>query len=223
MLSAYERWTWERCRESILSLKGRLGYEERLWILGFELRDDGRLIDPYRGVEVFDPSQAGPATGIPARYSAVPEMYCILCKYAAARERPLSGEWVSLAAVDPVRRHALPAEDCAALLRYAGEGLEILARENEPFFGGRTTGGDVAFTVWPLPRAPLNLILWRGDEEVADGGSVRFDRSAPAYVGDLIGELVWLTVWRLINILQPEVKWGYHGLASASGWTERDA
>jgi hypothetical protein len=223
MLSAYERWTWERCRETILSLKGRLGYGERLWILGFELLDDGRLLDPYHGVEVFDPAQAGPATMIPARYSAVPEMYCLLSKYAAARERPLSGEWVSIAAVYPVRRQELPAEDCAALLRYAGEGLDILASVDVPFFGGRTAGGDLAFTVWPLPRVPLNLVLWLGDEEMASGGSVRFDRSAPAYVGDLFGELVWLTVWRLRNILQPQVKWGYHGLASTPGGTERDA
>ena len=55
-LSAYERWTWKRCRERILSLKGRLGYGERLWVLGFELLDDGRLVDPFHGVEVFNPA-----------------------------------------------------------------------------------------------------------------------------------------------------------------------
>ena len=68
MLSAYERWTWERCREQILSLKYRLGYDERLWILGFELLDDGRLIDRFHGVEVFDPANAGSAVAIPSHY-----------------------------------------------------------------------------------------------------------------------------------------------------------
>ncbi len=223
VISAYERWTWERCRERILSLKQRLGYGERLWILGFELLEDGRLLDPFHGVQVFDPAQAGPATSIPTRYSAVPEMYCLLCRYAEARERPLSGEWVSLAALDPVRRQELSPEDCAALLGYAGQGMEVLNRANQPFYGGVTAGGDLAFTVWPLPRVPLNLVLWRGDEELAAGGSVRFDRSAPAYVGDLLGELVWLTVWRLRNIRQPEIRWGYHGLASAAESGERAA
>jgi hypothetical protein len=65
------------------------------------------------------------------------------------------------------------------------------------------------------------LVLWRGDEEVTAGGGVLFDRSAIEYVGDLVGELAWLTVWRLRNILDPEVKWGYHGLASSEGGSER--
>jgi hypothetical protein len=226
VLSAYERWTWDRCRDQILSLKGRLGYGERLWILGFELLDDGRLLDPFHGAQVFDPVQAGPPTEVPARYSAVPEMYCLLSGYAVACERPLAGEWFSLAAIDPVQRPELSPEDYAALLRYADESKENGVKFKGPFFGDKTTVGDLAFTVWPLPRVPLSLALWRGDGEMAARGSVHFDRSALAYVGDLIGELIWLTVWRLQNILQPEVKWGYHGLASATravGRKENDA
>ena len=169
MLSAYERWTWERCGERILLLKQRLGYGERLWILGFELLDDGRLIDPYQGVEVFDPAKAGPAREIPLAYSAVPEMYCLLHRYAAAEERPLSGEWVSLAAVDRVQRPGLPSEDCDALLGYATKDLRALASVEVPFIGERAVGGDLAFEVWPLPRVRMRLTLWRGDEEVAAG------------------------------------------------------
>lgn len=216
-LSAYERWTWERCRERILSLKHRLGYGERLWILGFELLDDGRLVDPFHDVEVFDPAVAGPATAIPSRYSAVPEMYCLLCTYAAAREWPLSGEQVSLAALNRVQRQEMSAEHCAALLVYAREDMLALQRVGVPFFGGRIEGGDLAFKVWPLPRVPVSFVLWQGDEEIDAGGTVLFDRSADMYLADLVGELAWLTVWRLRNILSPEVKWGYHGLASGAG------
>ena len=119
MVSAYERWTWERCRERILSLKHRLGYGERLWVLGFELLDDGRLVDPFHEAEVFDPASAGPPVEIPFNYSAVPEMYCLLSTYAAAVTVPLGGELLSLAALDPVQRRGLAAEDCSVLLRYA--------------------------------------------------------------------------------------------------------
>jgi hypothetical protein len=192
-----------------------------LWILGFELLDDGRLIDPFHGAEAFDPTKAGPVTSIPSRYSAVPEMYCLLCRYAAARERPLSGEWVSLATFDRVQRQELSSEDCTELLSYAGEDLILLAKIEVPFFGERIEGGDLAFEVWPLPRVPVRLLLWRGDEEVTAGGSVLFDRSAIEYAGDLVGELAWLTVWRVRNILKPEVKWGYHELVSSAEGSER--
>jgi hypothetical protein len=213
MQSAYERWTWEQCRERILSLKGRLGYGERLWVLGFELRDDGRLVDPFHGVQVFDPASAPPATAIPARYSAVPEMYCLLSTYASAAEVPLSGDALSLSALDPVQRPALAATDCAVLLRYAAQDLSALRAADVPFFGTRLERGDLAFQVWPLPRVPLTLVLWRGDEEMSDGGTLLFDRSAPHYLPGLLQELAWLTVWRLRNILDAEIRWGYHELA----------
>lgn len=152
VLSAYERWTWRRCSEGILALKRRLGYDERLWILGFELLDDGHLADPFHGVEVFDPGCAGLPTAIPARYSAVPEMYCILSTYAAADEIPLSGEQVSLAALDPMWRSELPEEDCAALLQYAGQDFTALQRVDVPFFGAKLKHGHSFPQLLHLPR-----------------------------------------------------------------------
>ena len=214
ILSAYERWTWERCRERILSLRGRLGYGERLWVLGFELLDDGRLVDPFHGAEVFDPAGASSATAIPSQYSAVPEMYCILSTYAAAEERSLTGEPLSLMALDPVRRSELAPEECAALLRYAGQDFTALQAVSVPFFGAKLTRGDVACEIWPLPRVPVTLVLWQGDEEVADGGTLLFDSSATHYLPNLLAELAGLTVWRLQNVLDPQVKWGYHQMAA---------
>ena len=209
-ISAWERWTWARCRQPILRLKHRLGYGERLWVLGFDLLDDGRLRDPFHGVEVFDPAQAGPPTLIPARYSAVPEMYCLLSTYAAARETPLAGQSLALTALDPVQRAELPAEDNAALLRYAWQDWAALQAVDVPFFGERLVRGDLAFVVWPLPRLPITLTLWRGEEDLPDGGTLLFDHSAAHYLPGLLAELAWLTVWRLRNILDPEELWGYH-------------
>ena len=57
-------------------------------------------------------------------------------------------------------------------------------------------------------------MIWRGDGEVPDGGTLLFDRSAEAYLPGLLGELAWLTVWRLRNILDPKHRWGYHRLGS---------
>jgi hypothetical protein len=212
--SAYERWTWRRCSEQILTLKHRLGYGERLWILGFELLDNGRLVDPFHGVEVFNPHCAGLLTAIPSQYSAVPEMYCILSTYAAADETPLSGEKVSLASLDPMWRSELSEEDCGGLLKYTHQDFSVLQMIDVPFFGETLKRGDIAFDVWPLPRVPVTLVLWQGDEEVADGGTLLFDRTITHYIQGLVRELAWLTIWRLRNILDPEVKWGYHQLSN---------
>jgi hypothetical protein len=212
-MSAYERWTWERCRRPILSLKNRLGYDERLWILGFELLDDGRLRDPFHGVEVFNPATAGPATAIPRQYSGVPEMYCILSRYATAPEVRLTGQWLSLAAVNQVRPSGLSPQECATLLNYADHDIRRLRSVGVPFFDETLQMGTLALQVRPLPRVPVRIVLWRGDEGVDDGGTLLFDSSVATILPNLLTEVAALTVWRLQNILDRGAKWGYHQLA----------
>lgn len=73
--------------------------------------------------------------------------------------------------------------------------------------------GDLSFQVWPLPRVPLSVVLWQGDEEVPAGGTLLFDSTARFYLSGLLEELAGLVVWRLRNILDAEVRWGYHELA----------
>ena len=213
-LSAYERWTWKQCCSQILSLKHRLGYNEQLWVLGFQLLDDGRIVDPFHGKEVFDPAVAIPATAVSSHYSAVPEMYCILSAYSRATEVPLTGEQLSPTGLHKVGRWEVSGEECAALLRYTEQDFTVLQEVGVPFFGMTLKRGDLAFEVWPLPRVPATLILWRGDEKTGNGGTLLFDSSMTHYLPGLGIELAGLTVWRLQNILNPDVKWGYHQLAS---------
>jgi len=208
-LRAYERWTWGRCGERVLGLRGRLGYHERLWVLGYELTGDGCLVDPYRGVKVFDPAEAGDPRSIPYQYSGVPEMYMLLYLYAGAEDRPLSGVPVAPGGGGPLRRFELGGEEAAHLLGYAETDLAAL-RVSGPFIGEGLDLGDFSFRVWPLPRVPVSVALWGGDEETGCGGSVFFDGSVVDYVPRLEVELAGLTVWRLRNMLDPGVRWGYH-------------
>jgi hypothetical protein len=211
--SAYELWTWGRCRGRILSLRHRLGYGERLWVLGYDLLEDGCLVDPFRGIVVFDPEEAPVPTSIPYHYSAVPEMYCLLYTYAAAEEKPLSGELQPPDTLHTTRRFELKVKEAEALLQYAGKDLIASRSCSNPFIGGTLSHGDFSFQVWPLPRVPVTIVLWRDDEETGDGGTVLFDGSVSCYLPGLEVEMAGLTVWRLRNMLDQDVKWGYHQLA----------
>ena len=153
-LSAWERWTWARCREQMRT-------------------------------------------------------------YADASETPLTGQPLALTALDPVQRAELPDQDCAALLSYAEQDWTALQAVAIPFFGRRLRRGDLAFEVRPLPRLPITLTLWRGEEGMSDGGTLLFDSSAAHYLPGLLAELAWLTVWRLRNILDPEERWGYHRMSGS--------
>jgi hypothetical protein len=208
-LRAYERWTWGRCRDRVLSLKGRLGYQDRLWVLGYDLSEDGCLLDPYRGITVFDPAEAVDPRSIPYNYSGVPEMYMLMYVYAEAKDRLLTGEHVDPGGSGPLRRFELGGEEAGHLLGYAEADLEAL-RSSGPFIGEMLGLGDFSFMVWPLPRVPVSAALWRGDEETGCGGSVFFDGSVVDYLPRLEVELAGLTVWRLRNMLDPGVRWGYH-------------
>jgi hypothetical protein len=214
--SAYERWTWQRCATQILSLKGRLGYEDELSILGFQIHEDGRIVDPFRDdFVVFDPAWRDPPAAVPVRYSAVCEMYCLLSIYSRTTvDRLLAGEWTSIGHVYPPSARELTASECRALFAYDRQRLAKLRRIASPFFGRNIDEGDLAFEVQPLPRVPIRLVLWQGDEETGDGGAVLVDRSAEVFVPNMVVELASLTVWRLRNILDPGVKWGYHALAA---------
>jgi len=189
-----------------------MGYGERICILGFELTDDGCLFDPFQRIKIFDPRISTAANIVPIQYSAVPEMFCILSTYAAAEDIALTGEQVSLSYMDPLRRTELSVLDCEALLKYAEQDFTLLRRTGIPFFGDKAMRGDMAFEVWPLPRVPVSIVLWQGDDEVDSNGTLLFDRTVTHYLQNLVMEFARLTVWRLKNILDPEVRWGYHQL-----------
>jgi hypothetical protein len=55
----------------------------------------------------------------------------------------------------------------------------------------------------PLPRIPLTLVLWTGDEEFAPEATVLFDKSVRSYLPpEDIAMLSGMVVYRLIRINQ---------------------
>ena len=63
--------------------------------------------------------------------------------------------------------------------------------------------GDASVRLMPLPRIPLTLVLWKGDEEFAPEATVLFDRSVGSYLPtEDIAMLSGMVVYRFIRINQ---------------------
>lgn len=63
--------------------------------------------------------------------------------------------------------------------------------------------GDVSITLRPLPRIPVTIVLWRGDDEFPPEGSILFDESVGTYLPtEDIAMLSGMIVYRLIRINQ---------------------
>lgn len=72
--------------------------------------------------------------------------------------------------------HALPLAPIAA--RYDRDAQGFIAR-GAALGGRQLTGmGDAAVEIRPLPRVPLTIILWMGDDEFAPRADLLFDSSA---------------------------------------------
>ena len=78
-----------------------------------------------------------------------------------------------------------------------------LLEEVAPQIGGRpgTGQGDASAEFPVLPRTPVTLVIWGGDDEFGPEGKILFDRSIPHYLST--EDVSWaasLTVYRLMRL-----------------------
>jgi len=63
--------------------------------------------------------------------------------------------------------------------------------------------GDVSIRLNPLPRVPVTVVLWGGDDELSPEGNILFDESIVSYLPtEDIAVLSGMIVYRLIRIKQ---------------------
>ncbi len=97
---------------------------------------------------------------------------------------PLSGKWITFGEV-PGGEIYLPVFNARSIDRlvraFSGreEGLVDAARA---IGGTELDMGDVSVLVPALPRVPVAVTLWRGDEEFSPSGSLLFDASVTSYL-----------------------------------------
>lgn len=69
--------------------------------------------------------------------------------------------------------------------------------------GNQADYGDAAVTINSLPRVPITLTIWRGDDEFSPSASVMFDANIPDYLPteDII-ILCETIIWKLVRALK---------------------
>jgi len=174
-MSFWELYSWEKLSSKIRSLPGRLGFEK-----GGELRFFGLTLDLKTGA-IYD--------NVLDRYLTPKEaagMYFILSLYAeTTTDVGEGGELISLS------RQLCPFIHCpnlrrniSAVEKIFGGNPQLLYTVAKPFNFKPVDLGDAAIKVYALPRVPIVLAVWAGEEGLPPSSEILFDKSAPRYLSE---------------------------------------
>ena len=171
----WEAYSWERVGSAIRSLPGRLGFDEgdRLKFFGFSvdlstgaIRDDvlGRLLSKAESLE----------------------LYFVLYLYSrTSRDAGESGELVPLDKGLCPFVHEPALKKCISVAtELFGSKPELLYRAAKPFNYEKVELGDAAIRVRVLPRVPITIAVWCGEECMPPSIQILFDRNAPCYLAE---------------------------------------
>ncbi len=91
--------------------------------------------------------------------------------------------------------HQLPLDKVAA--KFGSDAKTFLAQGK--MLGGKNKEyGDAAWLVLPLPRVPVLIILWRGDEEFPPRAELLFDQAPTTY---LPIDILWAMAMMCVNVI----------------------
>ena len=68
------------------------------------------------------------------------------------------------------------------LIKRFGQNPDLLINKTAKLGGDRADYGDASVTINAFTHVPINLVLWRGDEEVAPNGNILFDANISDYL-----------------------------------------
>ncbi len=183
-------WTWEKCKDKIASLRGRLGFDDSAILKFLKLAlslEDGRIYDEIRDKPFPE---------------VKPSVYCILSGYAESKPAPNERKLV------PFSR--LPGGECysSAFIKRAIQPIEKTFGLNAQLLwdaarlldGERLDYGDCSVKVRALPLVPIVIILWGATSEFPASANMLFDSSASNYLStEQLAMLGELTSARLIH------------------------
>ena len=118
--------------------------------------------------------------GSPPKPAVFLEELCILAYLINSKEIPLANKLVKGETLPGGQFffrgvHKLPTEK---LEKAFGTNPQALLQASEQFNAQKCEYGDVSVSLFILPRLPLTIVIWRGDEEFAARASILFDQTA---------------------------------------------
>ncbi|MFX0079606.1 MAG: DUF3786 domain-containing protein [Candidatus Hermodarchaeota archaeon] len=189
----FDLWTWEKTKDIIRSLPGRLGFPKKdvLNFLDLEVHlNDGRIIDTTLD-QPFDPR--------------IEYVFFLLHQYSKATKVPLTGELISYRQISGGRVYGAVFDGRVVnpIQKRLGGSPDLFERAAKKLKGEPATVGDVSFTILALPQVPYTYAFWKADDEFPARARVFLDGSAPSYLdAEAHAHLASLTTMRLLAISQ---------------------
>jgi len=108
----------------------------------------------------------------------------LLLYLTEAGGRPLEDRWIAFEQISGGAGYigSFRGRVVGPLLRTFGQRPEALLSAATELDGSPLEMGDAAVALAALPRVPIAIVLWRGDDEFAPSASVVFDSSIEGYL-----------------------------------------
>jgi len=139
----------------------------------------------------------------------LPDQVLLLHYLITARGVPVSEEWITFREVPSgsfyyasfVKRAILPLGKCF------GGRLSLLHDVSQVIGQVLPLPGDMALKIFALPRVPVVLSLWKGDDEFPSQTNLYFDESISSYLStEDIAYLAGAVVYKVIGIARQFIK-----------------
>jgi hypothetical protein len=176
-------WNWEKNREKILTLRGRLGFPDssilKFLRLSLDL-EDGHIHDELRDKTAQEIEAS---------------VYCILSGYADSNAVPETHKLISFAQLPGGRAYysAFKRRVVQQIERVFGSNPQTLYKAAELLDATKHDYGDYSVKIYALPMVPVYIILWDTNSEFPPSANILFDSSVSHYISTeqtaMLGEL----------------------------------
>lgn len=158
---------------SVAAVRSGAGYAQGLYTIDYF--NNKYMVEESGRVMLAD----NPGEDIPFNDRTIILQY--LCE---ASGLPPRGRWLSFLELPQGEHHYVPFQIDATspLARTFGPVPDEFRRAALALGGRELDLGDVSFTIPALPKLPLAVVLWEGDEEFPARATILFDAVAPAHL-----------------------------------------